>query len=159
MGKEDEFAAVVTKAILQAGGDEIQVAVLDDIVEGSKVSGSLDASIAAVKTAKRRPGDFGMEIVGALLIPVLIEAAKQFWAAYVKKLAEKTGGDLAELTVTQAKDVARRIWTGEEAFVSVSDFETLVRSAAKREGLSAEQTDKLVRDLRNPSVANAFEAS
>lgn len=127
---------------------------LDNLVEHVG-SATLQERIAEGWTMERRPGDFGMEIVGALLVPILVEAAKQFWASYVKRLSEKAGSDLADLSLTSMKNLAARIWSGKETSANLGELEALVRDIAQGR-LPREQIDGLVAKLRNAKVAEQF---
>lgn len=154
----DLFAGILTSAVLSASGEEVQSAVVDDMVERLNRDGDLDSQIAWSRAARKEAGDFGMEIASALLIPVLIEAAKGLWAEYVKKLGEKAGGQLAELTYKQAAKLVHWLWTGEERDRAEVDFDGLLRAAASRHGLSPEQVEALVIAVRSPEMRAALEA-
>ncbi len=156
MKNDDEFAAWIAGAVLRSGGEDIQAEVLDDLVEKTGPAGSLETEIEAARKASKRPGDFGAEFIGAMLLPVLIEAGKELWAAYLKKLTEKAGEELAALTVDGVKMLAHRIWSGEEEAVTAADYEKLLRAAAAKQGLSPDQTDQLVARLRDPELARAL---
>ena len=159
MTNEDAFAAIITDAVLRAGDEDIQAYVLEDLVKNTTASKDLETTIAEMRSMERRQGDFGMEIVGSLLLPVLVEAAKQLWSAYVKRLSKKTGETLADYTLDGIKAVARRIWKGEETATSVDEFEELVLQAAEKEGLSAEQTNGIVEALRSARVKDELDKS
>lgn len=153
----DLFIGILTSAALSASGEEVQAAVVDDMLERLDSDGDLDGQIARSRTTSKEAGDFGMEIASALLIPVLIEAAKGLWAAYVKKLGEKAGGQLAELTYKQAAKLANWLFTGEERDKAEADFDGLLRAAAGRHGLSPEQVEVLVSAVRSPEMRAALE--
>ena len=95
----------------------------------------------------RKGGDFGAEIIGPLVIPILIEAGKQLWAAYLKKLTEKAGNNLADLTVDGVKTIVRRQWAGPDGSAA-EDYEKLLREAASKQGLAQAQTDQLIAAVR-----------
>lgn len=156
MKNDDEFAAWIAGAVLRRSGEDIQAEVLDDLVQKTGPADSLETHIEAARTASKRAGDFGAEFIGAMLLPVLIEAGKELWAAYLKKLTENAGEQLAAMTVDGVKTLAHRIWSGEEKAVTAADYEKLVRVAAAKEGLSSEQTDILVAGLRDPELARAL---
>lgn len=153
----DLFVGILTSAALSASGEEVQSAVVDDMLERLNRDGDLDSQIARSRATRKEAGDFGMEIASALLIPVLIEAAKGLWAAYVKKLGEKAGGQLAELTYNQAAKLVNWLWTGEERDRTEVDFDGLLRAAASRHGLCPEQVEVLVLAVRSPEMRAALE--
>jgi hypothetical protein len=154
VNNEDEFAVMIADAVLKTSGDVIQVEVLNELAQSARAIGDLDRQIAETRKFERRPGDLGMEIVGALVIPILIEAGKQFWAIYIKKLSEKSANVLAEYTISEIRKLAERIWRGEDTLISVGKFETLVREAAAKEGLALDQTERLVTALRSRNVVD-----
>ena len=91
-----------------------------------------------------------------MLLPVLIEAGKELWSTYVKKLTDKAGDELATMTVNAVKMLGHRIWSGEEKAVSVTDYERLLRAAAAKQGLSPDQTEQLIAGLRDPELVHAL---
>lgn len=97
-----------------------------------------------------------MEIVGALLVPILVEAGRQLWTAYVKRLAERAGGDLADLSLSAMKGLAARIWSGQEPSAKLAELEALVRDAARKEGLTPADVETLVAKLHDPKVPQQF---
>jgi hypothetical protein len=155
MTNEDQFAALITGGILRAGGEDIQAQVLDELVQ-SAGSATLQERIAEGRKLERRPGDFGMEIIGALIVPILVEATTQFWTAYVKRMTEKAGSDLADLSLSSIRKLALRIWRGEEDNANLSELESLVREVARKEGLQPQQIDSLVAKVRDAKVAQQF---
>ena len=159
MTNEDTFAAIITGAILRASDEDIQAYVLEDLLKMTTGSKDLETTITEMRSMDRRPGDFGIEIAGTLLLPVLIEAAKQLWEAYVKRLSEKAGEALADYTIDGIKAVAKRTWNGEETFISVNEFEALVIQVAEKEGLSQKQTNGIIEALHSTRVNDELEMS
>ena len=154
----DFFAGILTSAVLSASGEEVQAAVVDDMMERIDRDGDLDSQIARSKQQRRGAGDFGMELAGAILVPVLIEAAKGLWAAYLKKLGEKAGGKLADLTYEHAAKLLHWLWLGEEQAQVQADFEKLLRKAGDSQGMSSQQVDALVAAVRSPEMKVALQA-
>jgi len=152
----EQFAAALTDLVLRADDEDIQAEVLGDLMQRAERSGSLDVEIARSREVGRRSGDFGMEIVGPLLIPILIEAGKHLWAAYVKELGDKAASGAATATVDGARALVRRMWRGDEVPVGPAQFEAAVRAAAAKEGLPANETDALVARLRAERVVAAL---
>jgi hypothetical protein len=156
MKNDDEFAAWIAGVVLRSSGEDIQAEVLEDLVHKTGPADSLDKQIEEAWTASKRAGDFGAEFIGAVLLPVLIEAGKELWSVYLKKLTEKAGEQLAAMTIDAVKMLAHRIWSGEEKSVTAADYEKLLRAAAAKHGLSFHQTEQLVAGLRDPELARAL---
>ncbi len=155
---QDLFAGILTSALLTASGEEVQSAVVDDMVEVLDRDGDLDSQIARSMEFRKEPGDFGMEIASALLVPVVIEAAKGLWAAYLKKLGEKAGGQLADLTFKQVSKLLQWLWTGEDYAQTQAAFNDCLRVAASQQGLSSEKVEALVAAVSSPELKAALEA-
>ena len=49
-----------------------------------------------------------------MLLPVLIEAGKELWSTYVKKLTDKAGDELATMTVNADHQVAGVFGVGQQ---------------------------------------------
>ncbi|HEU6454774.1 MAG TPA: hypothetical protein VN201_04870 [Roseateles sp.] len=154
----DMFAGILTSAVLCAGGEDVQSAVVDDMVDGLERDGDLDSQIARSRKHRKEAGDFGMEIASALLVPVLIEAGKGLWAAYLKKLGEKAGGQLVDLTYQQVSKLVQWLFTGEERDQAQAAFNERLRAAAAQQGLSSEQVDALVAAVSSPALTAALDA-
>jgi len=149
MTDEDNFAAVVAGAVLRAGDEEIQAEVLNDLVANTGSGTTLEKAITDLRTMERRAGDFGMEIAGSMILPVLIAAASKLWSAYLSRLSEQAGVKLADYTLDQIKAIAKRIWRSDDTVVSVKEFELFVREAAGKEQLPPDQIDRLVKALHS----------
>ncbi|WMY75606.1 hypothetical protein RHD99_06570 [Buttiauxella selenatireducens] len=155
----DLFVGILASATLSASGETVQSDVVEDMLNRLDSDGDLDSQIErSLLTKKKKAGDFGMEIVGSLLIPVLIEASKGLWAAYLKKISEKAGAQLAELTYAQVAKLVNWLWTGEERSQAEIDFDRLLRVAGSRHGLSPEQVEALVIAVRSPEMKAAIDA-
>lgn len=154
----DLFAGIIASAALSVSGEEVQAAVVDDMMERIDRDGDLDSQIARSKRERRAAGDFGMELAGAILVPVLIEAAKGLWAAYLKKLGEKAGSKLADLTYEHTAKLLNWLWAGDEQQQVEADFEKLLRKAGDSQGLPMRQVDALVAAVRSPEMKAALQA-
>lgn len=157
MKNEDNFSALLAEAILNSADEDIQVEVLKELVQRTNKSTSLDDVIEESREATKEPGDFGMEIIGSLLIPILIEAGKQLWSQYVKKLSEKAASQLADYTIAQMKKLARDIFSGENNLISVNDYEIIFRKVAAQEGLKSEQIDLIVQAIRSKRILDELD--
>lgn len=153
----DLFAGILASAALSASGEEVQAAVVDDMVSNLAHDGDLASQIARATPPRKGAGDFGMELAGAILVPVLVEAAKELWAAYLEKLGEKAGGKLADLTYEHAAKLVQWLWSGDEKRQVEDDFEQLLRVAADAQGLSSQQVDALVMAVRSPGMKDALD--
>lgn len=149
---EDNFSIIIAQAVLEADNDEIQLAVLNDLTSESSSYGELKEKIDNAKLSGRKAGDFGMEIIGPIIIPVLIEAGKELWKLYIKKLGEKTADKLADSSVSGVKNLIHKIWHKEEKLVTVEDYEALLRKAADKQGLPTEETDKLATAIKEEKM-------
>jgi hypothetical protein len=152
--KEDEkFAVWIAGATLRSGDREVDALALDDLVQQAEKTGDLERELAAMRQFDRKGGDFGAEIVGAVVIPILIEAGKQLWAAYLKKLTDKAAGDLADVTAGAVKAFIKRQWAG-SGDNARAEYETIIRAEAVKQGLSQAQIDGLVAALQRPGMAH-----
>jgi hypothetical protein len=154
----DLFVGILTSATLSASGEEVQAAMVDDMVEQLAHDVDLCRQLERAQTRRRQAGDFGMEIAGAILVPVLMEAAKGLWAAYLKKLGEKAGGQLADLTFKQVAKLIHHLWAGEEQGHIQADFVELVKLAAGKQGMASEQIEALLVAIRSAEMQTALEA-
>src|ERR1700730_14690439 len=106
--RDDELAVWLGGCALRAADEGIQASVLEALGEEVKSGKGLDEALATVTTFDRRAGDFGAEIIGPLLLPILIEALKAFWNAYAAELQKKAVGTLVDLTVDEVKSIFRK---------------------------------------------------
>lgn len=158
METQDEISLWLAEATLISGGQEVSAFVVSDIKDQVAAGGTLDTALQNIQAFDRKPGDFGAEIIGALIVPVVIEAAKQLWASYLKELtqqvnemAQQGGKQLASMTIDSAKALVRRVWTDEPEIST--RYATLVRAEAERQGLPSEQIELLVNAITSPALA------
>lgn len=149
MKENEKFAVWLAGATLRSGEDEIGALTLDSLEQNS--TETLDDELAKMGKFDRKGGDFGAEIIGPLVIPILIEAGKQLWAAYLKKLTEKAAAGLADATADTVKKLLKSEWTSNDR--TVSEYEILLRAEAAKQGLPEAQTEKLAEALRRPRMA------
>jgi hypothetical protein len=152
MNNEELFATQIAKAVLTTAGEEIQVVILDELINNP--GSSIADQIESAKKTEKSTGDFGMEILGPFLISVLIEAGRTLWKAYIKKIGDKTADEIADFTVDKIKGLARSIWQGENDEIKISDFENYLKIAAVAQGLSEEQTIRLVAAVKSVNMKN-----
>jgi len=158
MKDEEKFALWIAEVTLRSSGREVDAITVDDLAKEVEQTGNLESKLEEMHHFEKRGGDFGAEIVAAMIIPILIEAGKQLWAAYLKKLADKAGGTLADVTVDEVKTFFRNQW-GNSANDSRADYEAILRSEAGKQGLSETQTSALVEAIRQQSMARAITAA
>lgn len=156
MRPEDEFAGWIAGATLRSADEEVQAVFLDDVLDQARERQDLDSVLAGTLESERQPGDFGMEIAGALLVPVLIEAGRQLWAIYIRKLAEKSADKLSDVTITGLKRMVKSTWSGEDKDVR-DDFANLIRVAGEKHGLEPDVIEKLVSAIQAESFANELQ--
>lgn len=158
MREEEKFGIWIAGATLRAGQHEIDALALDDLARQAQNSGDLDRQLAEMRRFDRKGGDFGAEIVGAILIPILIEAGKQLWAAYVKKLADKAAGALADATSDGVAELVKRHWHG-STDDAAQEFASIIRDVGARHKLPQAQVDELIAALQSPAMAKELGAA
>jgi hypothetical protein len=158
MQESEQFALWIASATLRAGDQEVAALTLDELAREAGKTGDLEKGLSAMRQFDKRGGDFGAEIIGPLLIPILIEAGKQLWSSYLKKVTDRAAGQMADLTVDGIKAFVRRQWkdSGDSAEV---EYEKLLRAAAAKQGLPQAQTDELVATLRLQRVKDEIVVS
>ncbi|MCP3417929.1 hypothetical protein NLM16_27865 [Bradyrhizobium brasilense] len=157
MTEQDDFAVWLAGAVLRTDDRDVAALALQDIASQAGEL-ELDAKLDEMRKFNRAGGDFGAEIIGPLLIPILVEAAKQLWAAYLKKIAEKTAGALADVTAKTVKDLIRAAWSSDNV-VLTSELEAHIRAAATEQNLPQEELDRLIASLRNPKLGHELAAT
>lgn len=157
MEAQDEFSLWLAEATLISGGQEISAFVVSDIRDDVAAGATLDAALQDIQTFDRKPGDFGAEIIGALIVPVVIEAAKQLWTSYLKEFTQQGGKQLASMTIKSAKKLLGRIWADKP---EISErYAELVRAEAERQGLPPEQVDLLAKAITAPALAEKLKGA
>ncbi|MGE0700415.1 MAG: hypothetical protein AB7O57_15065 [Hyphomicrobiaceae bacterium] len=156
MNDKDQFAVWIASKILRANDDGISASTLEAIARQSTSTKALDDSLADSVAQSRRPGDFGVEFVVALLPIVLVEFGRLLWEEYTKALAKQGGDALAKLTIDASKALARKTWSMDAATLTLAEAEAKLKQAAVKAGLDATQTDMVIKSLRNPEVSAAL---
>lgn len=156
MQRDDEVTLWLAAATLEADGQSIATFELDELKANVEAGKPLDDALREMRHFDQKAGDFGAEIIGPLLVPIVVEAAKQLWSGYIKQLAEQGSKQLAELTIDAAKSLLKRVWS-READVS-QRYAELIRSEATRQKLPPEQVERLVQAVASPAFAKGFAA-
>lgn len=153
MNQADELSLWVADGWFRASGDEAQGLLIEDLQEQVAQGSTLSDGLAAISTSERQPGDFGMEIAGSLLAPILVELLKDFWSGYLKKLGENAGGALADSTTKRAKEWFLSLLHKKEDHSALSEIERKINQMAELKKLSKRETTRLLETLRNPKLA------
>lgn len=142
MIETDEIAVWLAAGVLRSSDHEIEAASLEASVADAG-EGGVDAALEEAARSERRGGAFGLEIAGSLLIPILVEAARQFWSAYQKELMDRLGKTAAEASFNQL-----RKWFGEasqrDRQVVSSGLVEKIREVGSARGLKPEDIEALV---------------
>ena len=154
MEQSDELSLWSANALLQASGHELQSFLVVDLQEQVEQGKSLADGMAKLSVSERQPGDFGMEIAGTLLAPVVVELLKEFWSAYVKKLSDDTGGALADATTSRLKAWFVSTLGKKDDNGALADLETRIDHLAANKKLSRKEADSLLEALRSPKLAH-----
>jgi hypothetical protein len=159
MRHEEEFSIWLAGGVLRAGGEDIQASVLEEVRDKVASGTPLDQALALVSRSERQAGDFGAEIIGPLLLPILIEGLKTFWNLYASELQKKVAGDLAKLTIEKVKDLFRSALGGAERDKTLTSMEEVIREVAAKRKLNAKATERLVALVLDPNVASELDAA
>ncbi|MER8683961.1 hypothetical protein [Mesorhizobium sp. M1405] len=157
MKQDEELTFWLAEGMLRAGGEEVQAALLEAIREEALSGVPLDRAVAETTRHDRRPGDFGAEILAPIMLPILIEALKAFWAAFAPELQKKLMGELAGFTVERAKSLFRKVFGGPEKEQAIAKLDASIREAAARRHLDADTTKRLIALIENPKLPQALE--
>jgi hypothetical protein len=158
MDQTDELTLWIADGWLRASDEEVEGLVVEDLWDQAKSGTPLADSLAALGSSERQAGDFGMEIAGALLAPLLVELLKEFWSAYVKKLAEKLGSKLADETTGGLKSLFLAA-LGKSGGDAAADLERRVRQLAHDKRIPQKEADRLLASLRSPRLAEELRRS
>ena len=157
MTREDELSIWLGAGILRAGGEDIQVLVLDSVRKWVASGATLDQALGAIMKVERQAGDFGAEIVGALALPILIEALKSFWTQYATELQKEFASEVVTFTVEKVKALFRAALHGKDKENTLQSMEATIREAAAKHGLDASGTERLVALVKDPKVADELD--
>jgi hypothetical protein len=142
MTDNDEIIVQLSSTILRIAEFEIEAASLEAIAE-DKGAQSLEFALSQSSKSAKRGGAFGMEIAGAILVPVLVSAVKDFWGAYQKKMMEKLGASAAEATLDQIRKWFAQV-PAEQQQADSTALQDAIRRAAAAKGIAVEDVDALV---------------
>lgn len=154
MHQDDELSLWYVGAVLKSSGLAIQSQVLDDIQAQVKGGTSLEEAVSSVQKFERRAGDSGIEIVGALLLPVLLEGFKQFWSTYVKKLSDQAADAAASATTAKLKQLLTNAFKDERRDELLTNLEHAVRDVCKRRGADEDEIKEILAIVKSPQVAH-----
>ena len=157
MDQSDEMSLWLANAWLRASGDEIQSLVVEDLREQIEEGRSMADGLNSLSHSERQAGDFGMEIAGTLLAPVLVELLKDFWTGYFKKLGESAGGAAADATTERVKDWFLSILHKKEDDKVLADLRDKVERLAAQKKLTRKEAARLIETLHGPSLAKELE--
>lgn len=155
----DALSLWLAGAALRSGGEPIQALVLDEVRQDMEAGTPLTEAVNRATRGERQPGDFGVEFVGPLLLPILIEGIKAFWNIYLTELQKKAFGELATLTIDAVKAAFRRALASAEKGKVLGDLEQSLRDVAAAHHLSAEQTTRLIALTKSADLDNALDTS
>jgi len=151
--QSDELSLWLANAWLRASGDSIQSLVVEDLQEQIEQGKSMTDGLSSLMTSQRQAGDFGMEIAGTLLAPVLVELLKDFWSGYLKKVGESAGGAVAEATTKRVKDWFLSILHSKEDDKVLADLRRKVDRLAAQKKLTRKEAARLLEALHGPKLA------
>jgi len=142
MMDEDDAILVFAAAILRGSDREIEALSLEAMASDAG-PGGLDQALTQASRSEIRGGAFGMEIAGAIIVPLLVDVVRQVWNAYSGELVKTIGKSGADLTVAHLKHWFQRAPTQEKLPFS-EQLASAIRSAGAERGLSAADIDALV---------------
>jgi len=157
MTEDDQAAAILASVVLRANDREIEAMTLEAIAHDPETI-DLDASIRDASQSEARAGAFGIEVAGALIVPILIEAGRQFWKAYSEKLMKKAGEDLAGWTISKFKHWFLGAESTEKSKVK-DQLADKIRSVGEERGLSSDDIDAILATLSTKNLSEALAAT
>lgn len=131
----------------------LQALIVEDLETQIEEGSSFSEGLRSLTANSRRAGDFGMEIAGSLLAPVLVELLKSFWSEYLKKLAEDAGGSAAELTIDEAKRWFKHNVAPNPASKPLKELLQSIDDLVAANRISAGDADRLKSHLANGKLA------
>jgi hypothetical protein len=151
---QDEAALVFAAAILRGSGREIEALSLEAIAADTG-PGGLDQALTESSQSETRGGAFGMEIAGALILPLVIDAVRQVWKAYSGELIKKIGTSAADATISQLTSWFRR--SPAEDLQQIADrLAEAIRTAGVERGLATADIDALVAATAPEKLSDAL---
>ena len=150
--REEALSLWLAGAALRSAGEPIQALVLDEVGHDMEAGATLAQALEKVTQSERRPGDFGAEFLGPMLLPILIEGIKAFWNLYLTELQKKAFGELATMTIDAVKAAFRKAVSSSEKEELLDGLEQSLRQVAAAHRLSAEQTARLIALTKSPEL-------
>jgi Tfp pilus assembly protein PilX len=157
MTDADQVAIWLALGVLRSGEHDIEASTLEAIVEDAG-NEPLDRALERNTVSTRSAGAFGMEIAGSVLIPILVSVAREFWAAYQKKIVEKLAANAAEATLAQAKNWLSGASTTDTRAMS-DELAAVIRKVGTERGLAPADLDALVAAVAPDKLKPALTAS
>jgi hypothetical protein len=142
MDNHGEVVIWLAVGVLRGGNYEIEALSLEALATDLGHNG-LGRALEVEKTSEQRAGAFGMELLGAVIVPVVVEAARQFWVTYQTELSKKLGEAAADLTFAKLKKWFNTALSEEQKEVSQKLADT-IRKVGKERQLRQEDIDALV---------------
>lgn len=155
----DALSLWLAAAALRSADEPIQALVLDQVRQETEVGVPLAQALDKATRSERKPGDFGVEFIGPLLLPLLIEGVKAFWKLYLTELQKKAAGEIATVTIDAVKAVFRKAMSGGDKEKIVGGLETSLRAVAVEHKLSADQTARLIALVKSADFENELDPS
>jgi hypothetical protein len=81
MIEAEELSIWAARAALKSCNENISVLDVSSVEKRLQSGDTFGDALASLGDFQRRKGDFGAEIVGTLLVPLLLEALRDFWSA------------------------------------------------------------------------------
>lgn len=154
MTEGDQAAAVLAAAILKTNDRDIEAMTLEAVAENSE-NEDLDSAVAEASQSDAKAGAFGMEIVGAIVVPILIEAARQFWKAYSEKLIENSGEALADWTIDKFKDRFSKSSSTEQSELR-DQLAEKIRAVGKAREMSEADLEAILNAMTSEKLSEAL---
>jgi len=158
MDQGDELSLWLARGWLQSSGDKIQSLVVEDLQEQAVGGTPVSEALASLAKSKRQPGDFGMEIAGTLLAPVLVEFLKTFWASYLKTLAEDTAKAVATATTQSIKALFVSVLHKDKDGPVTADLRGGIADLVARGKLTHQEAARLLTALNGAELPKALSA-
>jgi hypothetical protein len=158
MEQSDELSLWLADGWLHASGDEIQRLLVEDLRDQVAQGVPLSDGIVSLSKSERRAGDFGMEIAGTLLAPVLVELLKDFWKGYLKRLGEDAGAALEDATTKGIKGWFVALLHKKEDDAALAQLKEKINQLADKKKLTRKESLRLLEALRSPKLAQELSA-
>lgn len=156
MAEQNDAIVALSAAVLRSNHMEIEALNLEALVADEGPAG-VERVVHGVVMSEVREGAFGMEILGAIIVPVVVDAVRKFWTAYSGEMVEKLGASAAELTA-----VKLRVWFSaapqEELKVFADRLSEQIRNVGAQRRMRPEDIEALVAATTPESLGTALAA-